>query len=160
MTSRIKPWLSVILCLAFVASGLPAKASPVYASSRATERVPDPSGAPLPPPPCALYPIALSDTSLEGKLPGDVIPDILNGVGPGNFGWLTWAGSPSEKALVTSLTPPGDSQTYVNPENADDHEVNIGDTVKGRPASPTAAPYAKRWISSRRSTLRSPCGAK
>jgi len=57
---------------------------------------------------CELYPIALSAQQLSNAAPGMVL-DILNGAQPGNFGWLTWAGSPSEPTLVTSLTPPGDS---------------------------------------------------
>jgi hypothetical protein len=64
---------------------------------------------------------------------GSVISDIYNGVQPGNFGWLTWAGSPNEPTLVDSLTPPGDSGTYSNPFNRDDHVVSVGDWVQGKP---------------------------
>ena len=60
---------------------------------------------------CELYPIALSAQSLNGVAEGTVIADIANGSQPGNFGWLTWAGSPNETTLVTSLTPSGDSDT-------------------------------------------------
>jgi len=80
-----------------------------------------------------LYPIALHQKSLMGVPVGGIIPDIYNGVQPGNFGWLTWAGSPNEPTLVTSLTPPGDSSTYVNPRNRNDHVVSIGDWVQGKP---------------------------
>jgi hypothetical protein len=80
-----------------------------------------------------LYPIALSQKSLQGIHVGDVVRDIFNGVQPGNFGWLTWAGSPSEPTLVTSLTPPGNSSTYINPLNHADHTVSIGDWVQGKP---------------------------
>jgi hypothetical protein len=82
---------------------------------------------------CALYPIALHAQSLVGVAVGGVIPDVYNGSQPGNFGWLTWAGSPSVPTLVTSLTPPGNSATYVNPSNAADHVVSIGDWVQGKP---------------------------
>ncbi len=51
----------------------------------------------------------------------------------GNFGLLTWTGSPGEEALVTSLTPPGDSETYVNPDDPADHEVSVGDWIHGKP---------------------------
>jgi hypothetical protein len=80
-----------------------------------------------------LYPIALSQKSLQGIHVGDVVRDIFNGVQPGNFGWLTWAGSPSEPTLVTSLTPPGNSSTYINPLNHADHTVSVGDWVQGKP---------------------------
>jgi RHS repeat-associated protein len=82
---------------------------------------------------CQLYPVALSATSLSGVAAGTVINDIFNGSQPGNFGWLTWAGSPNVPTLVTSLTPPGDSNTYVNPDNSTDHEVSVGDWVQGKP---------------------------
>src|SRR5215212_9202770 len=45
---------------------------------------------------CDLYPIALHTQSLAGLAVGDPIPDIYNGGQPGNFGWMTWAGSPSD----------------------------------------------------------------
>src|SRR5207245_859965 len=80
-----------------------------------------------------LYPIALDQRTLANAKVGDLLPDIYNGIQPGNFGWLTWAGSPSEPTLVTSLMPPGDSQTYVNPINHADHFVSVGDWVQGKP---------------------------
>jgi hypothetical protein len=82
---------------------------------------------------CDLYPIALSERSLDGVPVGGVVRDIYNGVQPGNFGWLTWAGSPSEPTLATGLTPPGDSATYVNPMDQTDRVVSQGDWVQGKP---------------------------
>jgi RHS repeat-associated protein len=83
--------------------------------------------------PCKLYPIALSAQSLKGVAAGANINDIFNGAQPGNFGWLTWAGSPSVPTLIESLTAPGNSNTYVNPNNSSDHEVSVGDWVQGKP---------------------------
>jgi hypothetical protein len=80
-----------------------------------------------------LYPIALSQRSLAGVPVGGIIRDIYNGVQPGNFGWLTWAGSPSEPTLVNSLRPPGNSSIYVNPMNRKDRVVSVGDWVQGKP---------------------------
>lgn len=82
---------------------------------------------------CNLYPIALNKTSVENAKSGDVISDIWNGAGSGSFGWLTWAGNQGEPALSTSLNPPGNSSTYVNPNNANDHVVSIGDWILSRP---------------------------
>jgi hypothetical protein len=42
-------------------------------------------------PPSNLYPIALSQKTLAGVVVGALLPNICNGVQPGNFGWLTWA---------------------------------------------------------------------
>ena len=65
---------------------------------------------PAPPPaPCELYPIALDQHTLQGAAPGAVLPDILNGAEPGNFGWLSWNGRLCVPTLARSLTPPGDA---------------------------------------------------
>ena len=82
---------------------------------------------------CDLYPIALSVQSLANVQPGMVITNIFNGSQPGNFGWLTWAGSPKELALVYSLTPPGNSYTYVDPFNSGNTQVQTGSWVQGKP---------------------------
>jgi len=82
---------------------------------------------------CPLYPIALHASSLAGLVPGATIPDALNGEQPGNFGWLTWSGNVSGQALIASLTPPGDSRNYVNPNNLFDRIPSVGDWVHGRP---------------------------
>ena len=82
---------------------------------------------------CELYPIAVHIDSLANATPGDIIPDVLNGGRRGNFGWLTWRGSPRRQALVTSLTPPGNSAAYVNPDFRRDRIPSIGDWVQGKP---------------------------
>lgn len=82
---------------------------------------------------CALYPIALHQDSLKGAQAGDIVDDIANGAGRGNFGWLRWSGAGGEPTLITSLTPPGDSDTYTNPNQPSDHVVSVGDRVRGRP---------------------------
>jgi len=80
---------------------------------------------------CELYPIALSIDTLKGVQPGAVIDDILNGTQPGNFGWLSWTADQSSTTLANSLTPPGDSYKYTNPDNPNDHIINVGDWVCG-----------------------------
>ena len=82
---------------------------------------------------CALYPLALSSTALTNVSPGTVVSDILQGTQPGNCGWLTWAGSPSEPTLVASLTAPGNSPTFVNPDDSSDRQLSVGDWVRGKP---------------------------
>jgi hypothetical protein len=82
---------------------------------------------------CAVYPIALSAQTLAGVTNGTVLPDIFNGVQPGNFGWLSWTGAPDEPTLVASLTVPGNSSTYVNPLNSADHNLVTGNWVYGSP---------------------------
>src|SRR5687768_17266207 len=81
---------------------------------------------------CVFYPIAVSAQSLKGLSAGDTVNDIYNGTKPGNFGWLTWTGDQSAPALAASLTPPGNSSTYVNPNNPSDHVLSTGDWVRGK----------------------------
>jgi hypothetical protein len=78
-----------------------------------------------------LYPIAVSKDSLTGVAVGDMVANIYNGVQPGNFGWLTWSGNSGAGALAASLVPPGNSSTYVNPQNSTDRIVSVGDWVRG-----------------------------
>jgi len=82
---------------------------------------------------CNLHPIALSVTTLAGAEPGAQLTDIWNGSQPGNFGWLSWTGDPGETTLVDSLSLAGDSSTYVNPDNANDHQLITGKWVSGKP---------------------------
>jgi hypothetical protein len=81
---------------------------------------------------CNLYPIAIHNSSLSGVAVGQEVRDLRNGAKAGNFGWLAWTSKRSTSALVRSLTQPGDSNTYVNPNDPKDHSVSVGDNVRGR----------------------------
>jgi hypothetical protein len=81
---------------------------------------------------CPSFPIALPAQLLLNVPTNSVITDIFSGDQLNNFGWLTWTGDPSDPALITSLTPPGDSTGYINPDNPVDQEINAGDWVSGR----------------------------
>ena len=83
--------------------------------------------------PCELYPIALHEDTLDDAEVGDLLEDILNGENAGNFGWLTWTGDNGVPTLVASLTPPGNSYTYINPYDPNDHVVSAHDWVEGKP---------------------------
>jgi uncharacterized repeat protein (TIGR01451 family) len=89
--------------------------------------------------PCELYPIALHTSTLAGVEPGATLPDIFNGSQPGNFGWLTWTGASSVPSLVDSLTPPGNSGAYTNPNDSSDHVISVGNQVQGRPGVENAS---------------------
>jgi LruC domain-containing protein len=92
---------------------------------------PTPTPTVMPSGSTTLYPIALNKNSLTGKNPGDSLGDIFCGGASGNFGWLSWDGDGSAPRLATSLAVPGDSDTYINPDNAGDHTINIGDWIRG-----------------------------
>lgn len=82
---------------------------------------------------CSLHPIALSVTTIANANIGDELGDIWNGSQPGNFGWLSWTGDPGEPTLNDSLSPAGDSNTYINPDVDDDHLLTAGKWVSGKP---------------------------
>lgn len=84
---------------------------------------------------CPSFPIALPAQLLNSAPTNSVIMNILLGDQLNNFGWLTWTGDPSDAALVASLTPPGNSTNYVNPDNIADHQLVVGDWVLARPAA-------------------------
>ena len=99
---------------------------------------------PAPPPAlCDLYPIALDLRTLQNASPGAVLPDILNGTEPGNFGWLSWNGQLGLPTLARSLTPPGDSGRYVNPQNPADRDVSVGDSVRSQTGAVNALAVRK-----------------
>lgn len=84
---------------------------------------------------CQLYPIALHESSLAAAAVGDLITNIAEGQTSGNFGWLSWTGANNLNTLVASLTPPGNSHAYVNPDNGNDHTLSVGDWVRGVPGT-------------------------
>nr|MBA3532967.1 Ig-like domain-containing protein [Ardenticatenales bacterium] len=84
---------------------------------------------------CALYPIAIRLDVLEAAAIGDVLAPLANGTQPGNFGWISWTGEGSVQQLAESLTPPGNSETYINPLEPSDHLVSVGDWLQGRPGA-------------------------
>jgi cyclomaltodextrinase / maltogenic alpha-amylase / neopullulanase len=82
-----------------------------------------------------LYPIGLSAGVLAGVQPGDVLQNITYGGGPGTFGWLNWTGQGGNEMLAASLTPPGTSDQYNNPNDPGDRTVSVGDWVRGLPSA-------------------------
>lgn len=79
---------------------------------------------------CNVYPIAIHQSVLAGKK-GQVIDDILNGTGEGNYGWLRWPLDPSggsAVALADALSRPT-SDEFENPEDPDDTHLSVGDWI-------------------------------
>lgn len=82
---------------------------------------------------CQIFPIALSADLFAGVHDHYSLHDTNYGIESRDFGWLTWDGNTVTDTLAVSLTPPGDSYTYTNPDDPSDHTVSIGDWVLGRP---------------------------
>ena len=84
---------------------------------------------------CALLPIALYSGSLVSRNPGDLIEDIYNGYGTGQFGWLRWptrTSAGNEGYLDESLNNPGLAYTdFEDACEAGDNAINAGDCVWG-----------------------------
>jgi hypothetical protein len=89
---------------------------------------------PVPPP---TYTTAFPDTFFR-NIPATPLADaaaghvylIREGVGDGGLAWLRWSGCSSAACLSDSLTYPGNSHTYVNPNDPEDNELNAGDWVR------------------------------
>ncbi len=106
--------------------------TPVPADTPTPAPTDTPTATPAAETACQFYPIALSVETIAAN-PGQTLANLPNGTSPGNFGWLSWNGDNSVSALVTALTPPGASAAYTNPNDANDHNLSIGDWVKGLP---------------------------
>lgn len=83
-------------------------------------------------PNCVIYPIAFSSLSFKDLKAGSNL-EINGAEQPGSFSWLTWTGNPNANLLAASLTPPGNSGTYINPDNPQDTVISSGDWVIGVP---------------------------
>jgi len=84
---------------------------------------------------CVLWPMGMSTTAANwpnGHPKGTDLESVLDVTDPGNFGWLSWSGSPSASTLATDLTNPNNSlSNYTNPLDPHDHTVSVGDWVPG-----------------------------
>ncbi|WP_298850495.1 Ig-like domain-containing protein [uncultured Aquimonas sp.] len=78
---------------------------------------------------CPLLPIALPASALNGVAPGAPLPRLTRGTASNHFSWLSWTGSEDLELFGYSLKPPGDSHTYLNPDDASDLAVDAGDWV-------------------------------
>jgi hypothetical protein len=80
---------------------------------------------------CNAYPIAIHRSVIVGKQPGELVPDILNGVEDSQFGWLRWPDDPSggsSTTLADSLERPTTSE-FQNACDPDDTHLSIGDCI-------------------------------
>ena len=84
-------------------------------------------------PSCQLLPIATSSATIANAVVGKEVGDILNSDLPGQQGWVTWTGNVSESALAASLALPGNSATYVDPDDPADRAVSERDWVQAKP---------------------------
>ncbi|WP_164503463.1 Ig-like domain-containing protein [Pleionea sediminis] len=82
---------------------------------------------------CEIYPLTVSQTLLENATLGQEFSEVPNGTGPGNYSWLTWNGSNDVVTLSESLVPPGNVETYINPDDTSDTFLSVSDFVQGRP---------------------------
>jgi hypothetical protein len=86
---------------------------------------------------CAVWPIALRDTTVAGRQPGDDLGnmDVWNGAGSGNFGWLRWPSATSagnSNYLADSFVDPSMSvDDYEDACEAGDTMLNAQDCVWG-----------------------------
>lgn len=84
---------------------------------------------------CPLMPIAIPDGVVSTLAPGQVVTQMPRDSGNGNWSWLSWTGANSAPAMALSLRLPGDSERYVDPDDANDRNVDADDWVKGAPGN-------------------------
>jgi PKD repeat protein len=77
-----------------------------------------------------LHPVAIHVDTVAAAEVGQEL-EVRNGIRAGQFGWLTWTGDQSVETLVRSLVLPGDSESYVNPDDSSDSVLSPGDWVYG-----------------------------
>ena len=86
-------------------------------------------------PTCDAYPIAMHTDTVAGKRRGQILGDVYNGSGSGNFGWLRWperTRAGNEGYLVDSLHNPGLSRTdFENAQDPSDTWLSADDHVWG-----------------------------
>lgn len=87
---------------------------------------------------CEVFPIALSRDKADVTSVGQLLTDGWDGVGDGNFGWLSWNGETNAVYLREELENPRlastdftDALQFTPPD--DDHLINAGDDVEGLP---------------------------
>ena len=80
-------------------------------------------------PGCAVYPFATDWTSFHGVAIDWQEVQLSIGTSPGQFSWLSWLSQEDSATLANSLTPPGDSHTYVHPVDPTDTMLSTGDWV-------------------------------
>ncbi|CAA0121101.1 tRNA(Glu)-specific nuclease WapA [Halioglobus japonicus] len=79
---------------------------------------------------CNIMPIGVEESVLTALQAGDTATEIPINWQQGIV-WLSWAGTSSVPVLANSLILPGDSDTYINPDDPADTELTPGDWVRG-----------------------------
>src|SRR4051794_30745142 len=65
---------------------------------------------------CDVYRTAVRWATISKPRRGSLVTDLTAGAPKGHQGWLTWDGAMDDPSLVASLTPPGNSSAYRNPD--------------------------------------------
>ena len=133
---RARQWLATLLTFGLAAGAMVVLPTTANANGGG-------GGAGDPGSSCDVYPIAVKSSVVGERHQGKVIEDLTSGAPSGHEGWLTWTGDVGEPALAKSLTPPGDSERYVNPDDATDRVLSVGDWVTG-PAGRGVEPGVSR----------------
>ncbi len=134
--------LRVVACLLLLASSNPlAAAATPSLPATALAAPPAQPLADVQPGPCQLFPIAISSQTISAAAPGTTFANLVMGTLPGQYGWLTWSGATDQNTLITSLTPPGNTQTYLDPIHlSPSPPVGLGSLVAARGGiTPTAS---------------------
>ncbi|MBL4661853.1 MAG: tandem-95 repeat protein, partial [Alcanivoracaceae bacterium] len=87
---------------------------------------------------CKIYPYAIEQVQINTIDTGILFDQYPTSVGGGNYSLLTWAGVNDSNTLAESFAIPGDSENYTNPDNSNDHNIDIADWLQGAPGKNNA----------------------
>ncbi|HET9484695.1 MAG TPA: Ig-like domain-containing protein, partial [Xanthomonadales bacterium] len=88
---------------------------------------------------CPILPLTVADALVANATVGQRFDQLPRATGSGNYSFLTWTGANDAPALAASLTLPGDSDRYVDPDDATDHQLDAADFAQGAPGSMNAS---------------------
>ncbi|MEB3196729.1 MAG: hypothetical protein VKP62_05945 [Candidatus Sericytochromatia bacterium] len=110
-----------------------ASASPSPSPSASAAASPSPSASPTatptptPPPSDTVYAVLVKDSLFAGQSSGYETGELTSS--DSNWRWACWNTGVAEADWTARLTHPGNSSTYINPLNAGDSHLDVGDKV-------------------------------
>jgi hypothetical protein len=79
-----------------------------------------------------VQPFALEASCVSGRANNTVIGNISSGYSAGGWAWLSWNGDMTDGVLQTSISTTPNSANYVNPADATDHFIDVGDWIHAK----------------------------
>lgn len=101
--------------------------TPVPTATATATPTPVPTPTATPVPSNDLWPVVIKDSIFAGRASGFSTGSLTTS--DSNWRWAVWSGGTSRSEMGTRLAFPGNSETYVNPLNAADTRIDVGDRI-------------------------------